>query len=87
MTQDCGGSKLTIPFGFSMTAEIFSPKPSLPGRVLVWSLAPQYGGTSWSLAAGNANSTTSEDITDIGGGPAFYDNLVQVRAVSRDEIY
>jgi anaerobic selenocysteine-containing dehydrogenase len=27
----------------------------------------------------NANSTTSEEITDIGGGATFYDNLVDVR--------
>ena len=27
----------------------------------------------------NANSTTSEEITDIGGGATFYDNLVNVR--------
>jgi anaerobic selenocysteine-containing dehydrogenase len=26
----------------------------------------------------NANSTTSEEITDIGGGATFYDNLVEV---------
>ena len=27
----------------------------------------------------NVNSTTSEEITDIGGGATFYDNLVDVR--------
>jgi anaerobic selenocysteine-containing dehydrogenase len=27
----------------------------------------------------NANSTTSEEITDLGGGATFYDNLVEVR--------
>jgi anaerobic selenocysteine-containing dehydrogenase len=27
----------------------------------------------------NVNSTTSEEITDIGGGATFYDNLVEVR--------
>jgi anaerobic selenocysteine-containing dehydrogenase len=27
----------------------------------------------------NANSTTSEEITDMGGGATFYDNLVDVR--------
>lgn len=27
----------------------------------------------------NANSTTSEEVTDIGGGATFYDNLVEVR--------
>ncbi len=30
----------------------------------------------------NANSTTSEELTDIGGGATFYDNLVDVRVVS-----
>jgi anaerobic selenocysteine-containing dehydrogenase len=28
----------------------------------------------------NVNSTTSEEITDIGGGATFYDNLVEVRS-------
>jgi anaerobic selenocysteine-containing dehydrogenase len=27
----------------------------------------------------NANSTTSEELTDLGGGATFYDNLVDVR--------
>ena len=27
----------------------------------------------------NANSTTSEEVTDMGGGATFYDNLVEVR--------
>jgi len=27
----------------------------------------------------NANSTTSEEVTDLGGGATFYDNLVEVR--------
>ncbi|MBI4472002.1 MAG: molybdopterin oxidoreductase family protein [Acidobacteria bacterium] len=31
----------------------------------------------------NANSTTSEEITDLGGGATFYDNLVDVRISSR----
>ena len=29
--------------------------------------------------ARNANSTTSEEVTDLGGGATFYDNLVDVR--------
>jgi anaerobic selenocysteine-containing dehydrogenase len=29
----------------------------------------------------NANSTTSEELTDLGGGATFYDNLVDVRVV------
>ncbi|HUJ13761.1 MAG TPA: molybdopterin dinucleotide binding domain-containing protein, partial [Thermoanaerobaculia bacterium] len=28
----------------------------------------------------NANHTTSQAVTDIGGGATFYDNLVEVRA-------
>ncbi|MFL5582283.1 MAG: molybdopterin-dependent oxidoreductase [Gemmatimonadaceae bacterium] len=28
----------------------------------------------------NANDTTSQGVTDLGGGPVFYDNLVQVSA-------
>ncbi len=28
----------------------------------------------------NANSTTSEEVTDLGGGATFYDNLVDVRS-------
>ena len=27
----------------------------------------------------NANSTTSEEVSDMGGGATFYDNLVDVR--------
>jgi len=30
-------------------------------------------------AGRNANSTTSEELTDLGGGATFYDNLVDVR--------
>ncbi|WP_410959574.1 molybdopterin dinucleotide binding domain-containing protein, partial [Salmonella sp. SAL4432] len=32
----------------------------------------------------NANSTTSEEVTDIGAGATFYDNLVDVRLTSWD---
>ena len=31
----------------------------------------------------NANSTTSQELTDLGGGATFYDNLVEVR-IARD---
>src|SRR5262249_61418146 len=34
----------------------------------------------------NANSTTSEEITDLGGGATFYDNLVDVRPADRSKI-
>jgi anaerobic selenocysteine-containing dehydrogenase len=30
----------------------------------------------------NANSTTSQEVTDIGGGACFYDNLVEVRGIA-----
>ncbi len=30
----------------------------------------------------NVNATTSQRLTDMGGGPVFYDNLVEVRSVS-----
>src|SRR5262249_9986073 len=30
----------------------------------------------------NVNSTTSEEVTDIGAGATFYDNLVEVRLAS-----
>jgi len=29
----------------------------------------------------NANQTTSQALTDLGGGATFYDNLVEVRAM------
>jgi anaerobic selenocysteine-containing dehydrogenase len=32
----------------------------------------------------NANQTTSQAVTDIGGGATFYDNQVEVRVVDRD---
>jgi hypothetical protein len=28
----------------------------------------------------NVNTTTSQRLTDMGGGPVFYDNLVEIRA-------
>jgi len=31
----------------------------------------------------NANSTTSEELTDMGGGATFYDNLVDVRLLEK----
>jgi hypothetical protein len=37
----------------------------------------------WSKLAAdgqNANSTTPQGVTDLGGGPVFYDNLVEVSA-------
>jgi anaerobic selenocysteine-containing dehydrogenase len=35
-----------------------------------------------SPGGGNVNSTTSSALTDMGGGATFFDNMVQVRAVS-----
>ena len=32
----------------------------------------------------NANSTTSQELTDIGGGATFYDNLVDVKASGKE---
>ena len=34
---------------------------------------------------GNANSTTSTGLTDMGGGATFFDNLVEIRPYPRDE--
>ena len=34
---------------------------------------------------GNANSTTSTGLTDMGGGATFFDNLVEIRPCPRDE--
>jgi hypothetical protein len=28
------------------------------------------------------NATTSQRLTDMGGGPVFYDNLVEIRVVA-----
>jgi len=41
--------------------------------------APSIWWNKLSPGGRNANSTTSEEITDIGGGATFYDNLVEVR--------
>jgi anaerobic selenocysteine-containing dehydrogenase len=35
--------------------------------------------------AANVNGTTSSALTDMGGGATFFDNMVEVRAVSRPE--
>ena len=46
------------------------------------------GGFAWgywnklSPGGGNVNSTTSSALTDMGGGATFFDNLVEVRAVT-----
>jgi anaerobic selenocysteine-containing dehydrogenase len=37
-----------------------------------------------SPGSANVNSTTSSALTDMGGGATFFDNLVEVRAVSSD---
>ncbi len=44
--------------------------------------APSIWWNKLSPGGRNVNSTTSEEITDIGGGATFYDNLVEVRLAS-----
>jgi anaerobic selenocysteine-containing dehydrogenase len=41
--------------------------------------APSIWWNKLSPGGRNVNSTTSEEVTDIGGGATFYDNLVEVR--------
>jgi hypothetical protein len=45
----------------------------------VW--APSIWWTKLTSDARNPNDTTSQRLTDLGEGPVFYDNLVQVTAV------
>ena len=52
-----------------------SPGPMQPGVVS----APSVWWSKLVPGGRNANSTTSEEITDIGGGATFYDKLVDVR--------
>jgi anaerobic selenocysteine-containing dehydrogenase len=44
--------------------------------------APSIWWNKLSPGGRNVNSTTSEAVTDIGGGATFYDNLVDVRPVT-----
>jgi anaerobic selenocysteine-containing dehydrogenase len=46
----------------------------------VW--APSVWWTKYASDGHNANDTTSQRETDLGHGPVFYDNLVEVAAVS-----
>ena len=45
---------------------------------VVW--APSIWWSKLSPDGRNANDTTSQGETDLGGGPVFYDNLVEVSA-------
>ena len=49
----------------------------------VW--APSIWWTKFTADGRNANDTTSQRETDLGHGPVFYDNLVQVTAVSPED--
>jgi anaerobic selenocysteine-containing dehydrogenase len=49
----------------------------------VWS--PSIWWTKFSKDGRNANDTTSQRETDLGHGPVFYDNLVEVTAVSAQD--
>ena len=40
--------------------------------------APSIWWTKLSADGKNANDTTSQLLTDMGNGPAFYDNLVEI---------
>ncbi len=48
-------------------------------RGVVW--APSIWWTKLAADGRNANDTTSQRLTDLGEGPVFYDNLVEVSAV------
>jgi anaerobic selenocysteine-containing dehydrogenase len=49
----------------------------------VW--APSVWWTKFSKDGRNANDTTSQRETDLGHGPVFYDNLVEVTAISAQD--
>ena len=44
--------------------------------------APSVWWTKLAADGRNANDTTSQGLTDFGGGPVFYDNLVEVSAAT-----
>ena len=44
--------------------------------------APSIWWTKFAKDGRNANDTTSQRETDLGHGPVFYDNLVEVTAVA-----
>jgi anaerobic selenocysteine-containing dehydrogenase len=58
---------------FEATARV---EPSVR-RGVVW--APGIWWLKYTADRHNANETTSQRVTDMGGGPVFYDNLVDVR--------
>jgi len=53
-------------------------RKSTPGPGLVWSMAWACGGAELGLDGNNVNELTSQLLTDMGGGPTFYDCAVQV---------
>ena len=61
----------------TFTAEAVITDRVRPGVVS----APSVWWAKLTAGAGNANHTTSQALTDIGGGATFYDNQVDVRAV------
>ena len=61
----------------------FQAKAVVTDRVRAGVLsAPSIWWNKLAPGGANANSTTSQELTDIGGGATFYDNLVEVRCVS-----
>jgi anaerobic selenocysteine-containing dehydrogenase len=60
------------------TAKAVVTDRTRPG--VLW--APSIWWNKLSPGGRNCNSTTSEEITDIGGGATFYDNLVEVRCAA-----
>ena len=72
-------------------AEVFNERGTFRARVAVTgSVRPGVAvaaGLYWSkLARGrrNANATTSSALADMGGGATFFDNLVEIRPLSRE---
>src|SRR2546425_3467059 len=66
--------------------EIFNARGSILARAVVTDrtrsgvvCAPSIWWNKLVPGGRNANSTTSEEVTDLGGGATFYDNLVDVR--------
>ena len=72
-------------------AEVFNARGAFWARVaLTGAVLPGVAvatGLYWNKLVpglGNANTTTSTALTDMGGGATFFDNLVQVRPVGRE---
>jgi anaerobic selenocysteine-containing dehydrogenase len=73
-------------------AEVYNDRGSFRARVaLTGAVKPGVAvatGLYWNKLVpglGNANSTTSTALTDMGGGATFFDNLVEVRPLKGDE--